>query len=159
MVERVCRKFGGLIVDTSDWPILLMEFPGQRFPDVDLHHALGYIEQLMRESEESGEKSFQVTDLTLMKELAPASQRRYSAEWVKRTTPLLNTTSLGGANVTPSTLLRGLITAIYWFQSSEATTPVIVATRKEAYREALRSLEAAGVPLPPGMRARIAEAH
>ena len=160
MIDRSCCKFGELEINTRDWPILLMVFPKQRFADADLRRALDYIEQLMIESEKSGEKSFQITDLTRMQEIASASQRKISAEWVKRTAPLQRAASVGGANVTPSTILRGLITAIYWFQSpSTTTTPIFVATRSDAYRAALRSLKAAEVPLPPGLRAQILSTH
>ena len=46
-----------------------------------------------------------------MTQLAPASQRKCVADWMARTLMLQKTVSLGGANVTPSTILRGLITS------------------------------------------------
>jgi len=154
VIERLVREFGGLRVDTCDWPIVLMEFPELRIADTQLQDALGYIENLMRDSEKMHTRSFQITDLTRMRELAPPSQRQYGVEWMRRTLALQRTASVGGANVTPSPLLRGLITAINWFQTPAMPT-VSVATRREALVAGIELLDAAHVPIPEELRMRI----
>src|SRR5262249_21123802 len=75
MGTHLSRDFGGVRVDTSDWPIIVMEFPEHRFPDADFEAALGQIEQIMQECRSSGHKCAQITDLTRMQQIAPASQR------------------------------------------------------------------------------------
>jgi len=73
---------------------------------------------------------------------------------MKRTHALQMIASVGGANVTPSPLLRGLITAINWFQNP-AMPAVSVATRREALVAAIEMLDAANVPIPEELRMRI----
>jgi serine/threonine protein kinase len=148
------RDFGGLRIDASDWPVVLMEFPEQRVADSALHDGLEHIERLLDYAKETGTKIYNVNDLTRMKELAPAGQRKYAAEWTRRTISLQKAASLGGANVTPSSLLRGLITAINWFGHPPMPS-IFVATRKEAYLEAVKALEAANIRLPPDLRRRL----
>jgi hypothetical protein len=152
MVAAIARDFGGLRIDTTDWPIVLMEFPEQRLSDNDFHNALLYVEQLWLECERMGLKSYQVVDFTRMREIAPASQRRHAADWVSRTETLVKRVSLGGACVTPSSILRGLVTAIMWLHKPPNPTEFF-ATRPQAYLHGIGQLEQARVPLP----ARIAE--
>jgi len=154
VVVHGIREFGGLRVETDNWPIIIMEFPEQRIDDESLRGCLEYIADILRDAERGGERSYQITDLTRMRELATASQRKVVADWMKRTVGLQKIASVGGANVTPSTMLRGLITAINWFQPPPMPT-VFVATRKEAWREALKALDAAHVPVMPTLRDRV----
>jgi hypothetical protein len=152
MVPCVVRDFSGIRVDTTDWPILLMVMPGHRVRDEDVRSALAYIEELMLECKKCREKCVQVTDASGMTTLPPASQRKITGEWIKATIQLQREVSLGGANVTPSAIIRGMITAIHWFHKPE--TPVVfVATRAAGVLQALRWFEEAKVPLPPRLRA------
>jgi hypothetical protein len=146
------REFGGIRVHRTHWPIIVLEFPEKRIADTEFHDALEYVETLMRECQRSGQKSFQVTDLTRIREIAPASQRRYAGEWVKEMAPLIRVASIGGADVTPSSILRGLITAIHWIQRPPTPTAVF-ATRSEAYLHAIGELERALGALPPNLGA------
>jgi hypothetical protein len=158
MVAAIVRDFGGLRIDTTDWPILLMEFPHHRLSDADFHEGLSYVEQIWSECNRLGLKSFQVVDLTYMRQMAPASQRRYAGEWVKRTEALTKLVSLGGACVTPSSILRGIVTAIMWIYKPPNPTEFFP-TRSEGCLHAIDQLERAGVPLPPRvveLRARLA---
>jgi hypothetical protein len=158
MVAAIMRDFGGLKVDTTDWPIILMEFPERRLSDKDFHEGLAYVEQLWRECQRMGLKSFHVVDLTLIREIAPASQRKHAAEWIKSTEALVRLASLGGACVTPSSILRGIVTAILWIYRPPNPTEFF-ATRQQAVLHALAQLEAARVPLPQrlvDLRARLA---
>src|SRR5258708_5301617 len=113
MVGRVDREFGGIRVATIDWPLVLTEFPEERVAEASLHAALDYLESLMREATKTREKLFFITDLTRMRETPPARQRQYTAAWNKRNADLSRASSVGGATVTPSPILRGVITAVF----------------------------------------------
>jgi hypothetical protein len=147
VVAQITRDFGGIRIETVNWPIILMEFPEKRVEDADLHQALSYIEHLMREGAAAGEKSYQVTDITRIQEIASATQRKYAAEFLKRNTALSQLSSLGTASVTPSSILRGIMTAIFWI-SPPPTPAVFFATRGEAYLHAIDVLERGGTRLP-----------
>lgn len=152
MAARIVRTFDGLRVSTVDWPIIVMEFPAKLVPDASLHDALAYFEGLLKEAKESRERTYTITDLSEMHQLAPAAQRKYVGDWMKRTVLLQKAVSLGGANVTPSTILRGLITAIYWLVPPPMPA-VFVASRREAYAVAIKAFDDARVPIAPELRA------
>ena len=154
VISREVREFDGVRVDTSDWPLIVMEFPPRRIPETALRDSLAYLEALFVAAAKVGDKTFQITDLSLMEELAPASHRRYAVEWMRRTLHLQRAASLGGANVTPSAVLRGLITAIHWLQPPPTPTSC-VATRPEAEAVALRALNEAHATIRPEVRARL----
>jgi hypothetical protein len=147
MAARIVREFGGIRIETIDWPIVLMEFPEPRVLDADFHQSLAYIEQLMRECASTRESMYQVTDITRVREMPTASQRKYAAEFVTRTSHVAKAGSLGTANVTPSSILRGILTAIFWL-APPPTPSMFFATRNEAYLHAMRVFETAGVVLP-----------
>lgn len=154
MIARVVREFGGIRIATTDWPILFMDMPPQRVADSSLLETLAYLEELMRAAEKAGDRSFQITDLTRIKELPPASQRQHVGDWMQRTQKLQKTATVGGANVTPGAILRGIITAINWFQSAPMPT-AFVATRREAVQIGVKALDAAKVPLGLELRERL----
>jgi hypothetical protein len=151
MVPRIVRDFAGIRIDTTEWPILHMVMPEHRVADADVQLALSHIEQIMLECRKSREKCVQVTDVSAMTTLPAASQRKITGEWIKKTIHLQREVSLGGANVTPSAIIRGMITAIHWFHKPE--TPVVfVATREEAVLQAIQWFEDAKVPLSTHLR-------
>jgi hypothetical protein len=152
------REFGRIRVHRTHWPIIVLEFPEKRIADADFHDALTYIETLMRECQRAGQRSFQVTDLTRIREIPPASQRRYAGEWVKDMDALIRVASVGGADVTPSSILRGLITAIHWIQRPPTPTAVF-ATRPEAYLHAIGQIERALGAVPPNLVALRRQLH
>jgi hypothetical protein len=139
--------FGAIHVTTVNWPIILIEFPEKRVPDEALLSTLAYLESLWQEAVRRHEKLFMITDLTKMREVTPANQRRATAEWMKRNVHLGAVASVGGATVTPSAILRGIITAVYWVQPP--TKPMFaVATRREAVLKGIQMLKAENVPVP-----------
>jgi hypothetical protein len=146
------RDFGGIRVTRGDWPIILIEFPEKRVDDAAFSAMLANNEALMSEARSRGEKLFFISDLTLMRELTPASQRKATAQWVERTFGLGKVASVGAAHVTPSTVLRGLFTAVFWVKPPP-TPAVFVATRQEAMLRAAQMLEAAGQRLPSRLAA------
>jgi hypothetical protein len=150
MVAREVHDFGGIRIVTVDWPIMLMEITEHRVTDDDLRAALARFEAIMRECHQSREKFALVTDLSKLRHLPPASQRKIAADWVNSTSELQKVTNVGGANVTPSAIIRGIVTAIYWL-ARPATPAAFVATRDEAMQQAIRWLEQDGAPLPPSV--------
>jgi hypothetical protein len=142
------RDFQGIRVSAVDWPILLVEFPVKRVPDASLHSVLGHMESLLSEAVNKREQLFVITDISAMREVTPASQRRYTAEWIKRTHSLAQMATVGGATVTPSPILRGIMTAVFWLQPS-ARPMFTVATREEGMLRAIQMLRDQRVPLPP----------
>jgi hypothetical protein len=148
MIDRTVREFGAIRLATVDWPIVLIEFPEKRVTDADLRSVLEHFESLLKEAEKYQEKIFSITDLTMMRETTPASQRQFTGEWIKRTASLARAAALGSATVTPSALLRGIITALYWLQPPP--TPVLtVATRHEAMLKGIEMLEREKMLLSP----------
>jgi hypothetical protein len=147
MAEGV-RSFEGVRVESVDWPIVVIDCPEQRVQDSALHDALLHLESLLQDAQAAREKVFVISDLTRMREVTPASQRKYTAEWMKRSSALLQDACVGGAHVTPSAMLRGIITAVFWL-SPPPTPQIFVATRAEAVSHGVGMLEAAGQLLAP----------
>jgi hypothetical protein len=141
------RKFEAIGVETVDWPIILIEFPEKRVADAALRSVLESVESLLNEACSRQERLFVITDLTRMQEITPASQRQLTGEWNKRTFALSQAAGLGGATVTPSAILRGIITAVFWIQPP-ATPSFAVATRHEAMLKGIEMFAAANIPLP-----------
>jgi hypothetical protein len=151
MVARVVREFGGIKVDTTDWPVFVMEIPEFRLVDADIKAAVEFIEQIWRECERNREKCCLVTDAARIQAIPPASQRKITADWARSTAELQKAVSVGGACVTPSSIIRGIITAILWIY--KPPNPVaFFATRDEAKLQAIKWLDEAGVKLPPRLR-------
>jgi hypothetical protein len=150
MVSRADCTFGEIRVLTTYWPILIVEFPEKRFADEDNRALLDHLEALMNDALRTSEKLFFITDLSSMREFAPALQRQTTGQWIKRTTPLARATSVGGAQVTPSAVLRGIITAVFWIHPPP-TPAVCVATRAEAMVVGIERLEAEHFVLPPSL--------
>jgi hypothetical protein len=146
MVDRTLHDFTGIRIDTRRWPLVILEMPAGQVPDDSVHQALWYLERLMKRMS-PGERFFQITDLSAMREVAPASQRKYSAEWSKRTAPFARHCRIGGAIIAKSPLIRGMLTAVFWLAKPEGP-PNVVSSRNEAVLCATHALEALA-PLPP----------
>jgi hypothetical protein len=151
MVLRVLREFGGIRVDTTDWPVFVLELPEFRVPDADVNLALSYVEQIWRECEKAHEKCCLVTDAGRIQAIPPASQRKIAGEWAKGSAELQRVVSVGGVCVTPSSIIRGIITAILWIYKPDRPV-AFFATRDEAKLQAIQWLDEAGVRLPPRLR-------
>jgi hypothetical protein len=153
MGESHIRQFEGIEIDESNWPIIVTVFPAEKIRDATLLAVLAHLERLMRDADTRGDKLFFITDLTRMKDIPNATQRRYTGEWIQRTFDLQRAASLGAAQVTPSAILRGIITAVFWFQKTP-TPSFFVANRDEAVSKGISLLEEAGIPLPHVRRAQ-----
>ncbi len=156
MPVRPARDFQGLRLITDDWPIILIEFPEARVSDDALRDCLSCIEDLLKEAREQREWTFTVTDLTRMTEFPTPTQRKCTSEWVTRTFALQKAASLGGATVTRSTLLRGVINAVHWV-SPPALPTTFVATRREAMLEAIKAFDRGRITLRPALRGALSE--
>jgi endonuclease/exonuclease/phosphatase (EEP) superfamily protein YafD len=146
MFSRADCGFGAIKLSTSYWPIVVTEYPKELVPDADSRALLAHLEELMHDAVRTQERLFFITDLTAMREVAPASQRQYTGQWIKRTSELARASAVGSAQVTPSAILRGIITAIFWVSPSP-TSSVVVATRAEAMMAGIRMLEKHHIPL------------
>ena len=120
--------------------------------NASLQAAFKFFEELLASAQRAGERIYVITDLTRMTELAPASQRKYSGEWLERTFSLQRAATLGVANVSSSVIVRGLVTAINWFKDVPMPT-VWVSSRREAYAAAARAFDRAGTRLRPELGA------
>jgi hypothetical protein len=145
---RLIHEFEGTRITTADWPILVIEFGAKIPSDAGFQAGLAHVESLMADAARAREKFFSINDLTLVRELMPASQRKYASEWMKRTAALARATGVGSASVTPSAFLRGVLTALFLLQPPPTPT-VFVATRREAMKKGIEMLEREGVPLSP----------
>jgi hypothetical protein len=148
VAEREERDFWGIRIASVDWPIVSTDFPERRVPDQALRSVLDHLESLMNEAAKGREKLFLITDLTRMREMPSASQRHLAAAWLKRTDALLRVATVGTAHVTPSPLLRGILTAVFWITAPPKPS-TFVATLEEAMLRGIRMLEAEGARLPP----------
>jgi hypothetical protein len=147
MTARADRDFSGIQVTAADWPMVLIAFPANQVPDAAIRSLLGHIESLMTEAARNREKIFIITDISLVREMSPTSQRQHASEWIKRTSALARATSVGSASVTPSALLRLIFTTVFWLQPSP-TPYFFVPTRREAVLKGIQLLEAERVRLP-----------
>lgn len=139
---------------TDDWPIIIIEFPETRIQDSALQDCLFYVELLLREAVERREKTYTITDLSRMTEFPPASQRNLTTEWLARSLQLQKASSLGGANVSRSTMLRGFLNAVQWI-APPAMPSVFVATRGDGFVAAIKAFEDARIPLKSDLRASL----
>ncbi len=144
------KEFDGIRIDSRDWPLLLWESPAQRTSDAASADALAYIEQLWRKTP-TATKSFMIIDLSLAQHGAPPSQRKLAADFMGRNVGLQRQATVGGAIVVASTLMRGVITAVFWLRPPPVQS-LIVASRTEAYLRGIEALEAYLGTIPPNLR-------
>ena len=145
MREGGIRHFEGITVDATQWPFILWESPPRRVSDGAFADAMTWVGELS-ESTPPGEKSFMLTDLSRLEEAAPASQRKYAADFMNRHRDLIRRASAGAGIVAKSAVVRGGITAVFWIRPPPVETRV-VATREEGILYGLEMLERA-CPLP-----------
>lgn len=158
-MERSTRHFDAIAVDTTLWPVIIWTSPPQRVSDRASAEALSWLEELWRATP-VGTKSFSLTDLSAMKEAAPASQRKLAAEFMDRNRELQRRASVGSAIVANSAFVRGIVTAVFWLRPSPLETRIL-ATREEALLYGLDLLAKDCPPLPPhllALRAKLAVA-
>jgi hypothetical protein len=150
VAKTIVRDFGGIRIDSRQWPLVTWDHAEHPVTDVLNAQALDHVKELM-EGVAPGEKIFLLVDLSRSKEGTPASQRKYAAEFAGRLEALQKRTVLGSAIVLTSAVMRGVITAVFWLRPPTVPTK-IVATREEALACAVGLLEAHLVGLPPHLQ-------
>jgi hypothetical protein len=139
MAPRGDVDFGGIRSTAVDWPIVLTEFPSSAVSDDALRALLVHLEAALRDALAHKERLFFISDLTEMRQITPARQRQIAGQWMKQTFDLSKAASVGHATVTPSAVLRGIMTAVFWITPSPRPT-FPVATRHEAMLKGIEML-------------------
>jgi hypothetical protein len=150
MVKPEVRSFVGSRIDTRNWPLILWEMLPARTPDAELARALDHFVELMRITP-AGTKNFAVTDLSMVSESPPASQRRVATDFVASHEALLRRACVGSALVCASALLRSVVKAVFWIRPAPVPTRVF-ARREEALAHAIQELEGVNRSLPPALQ-------
>jgi hypothetical protein len=145
MVDARDQNFEGIRVLMGDWPIIVAEFPRNRVQDESLHALLAHLEAIMTEARSRREKFFFVSDLTHTRELPPASQRNYTADWLAHTFSLSKQSGVGRRAHHP---LRHFARDLHGRLRGHS-----IATRQEAMLRGIESLEAAHQVLSPRLLA------
>jgi hypothetical protein len=160
MREGAIRHFEGIAIDTTQWPFILWDSPPRRVSDRAFADAMTWVGELS-EKTPLGEKSFMLTDLSRLEEAAPASQRKYAADFMNQHRDLIRRASAGAGIVAKSAVVRGGITAVFWIRPPPVETRV-VATREEGILYGIGLIERAGPPLPHHLvelRAKLTAPH
>ncbi|HEY6726445.1 MAG TPA: hypothetical protein VI197_20565 [Polyangiaceae bacterium] len=142
-VDAVSDRF---VLVGDYFPILLSVSPAQ------------YTENTVRQMAEAFEEYFIRGTRYVVISVSPngarppdAKQRKLVTDWISspRVMSYSARLCLGSANIVPSSLLRGLHTALLWAWSPPFPVKPVAGAR-EALDYALDTLEKSGVPLPPG---------
>lgn len=124
--------------------------------DAALVETLADLKRGLQEDVAQHRRLVTIVDLTSAK-LLNAKQRVLLNDWFKDTRDMTRVSSLGVVFIAPSAVLRGVLTAIFWFQTFGAPHGV-AANLSEAVAWALARLTDAGVSLKPDIRAAIERA-
>lgn len=118
---------GGMETDLSRWPIVIMTAPSRPMSDQDFKDYLAWVEKHITCR---GEAYALVNDARHAP--APtAAQRKLVADQMERLRPFTRRHCAGNAMVFDSTLMRGIMTAIFWTTKPDYPTKVC-ATVNEA---------------------------
>jgi len=101
---------GRIDIDTAAWPLAVVTFPRGEIADADFD---GYLEELGNWLD-VGDRYATVTDTTQMQRPIDARQRARLDDWIDAHSPQLREVSAGNALVVSSTLMRGVLAALYW---------------------------------------------
>jgi hypothetical protein len=127
----------GYEVDDSRFPLVIVRYRGL----LDDEAFEAYLQRL--QEVRSRGPNVAVLDATHAGYL-PASQRRRQAEWLREHAGMMRDNSLGTAFVIPSTLIRGVLTAILWIVPMPGPH-VVVETHEQGEEWARARLHAAGL--------------
>jgi hypothetical protein len=126
------------------------------FLDRDLSDDLATLLREMQADHALGRRFASIVDLTGAPPLN-AKQRAVVGAWIKETRDLSRQTSISIAFVAPSTLLRGVLTAIFWVQSFGFPQRVS-ATLDDAITWSLERIRETGQQVPPGAQEAVLRA-
>jgi len=142
-----------LQITKLDWvPLTCLRAAGAP-SDEELTESLTRIAQTMAEDMRQGRKSVTIVDMRQASALS-ASQRRNCSIWMKQHVERFAQTSYGTAFAIESPLVRGVLTALLWFQPIDVPHEV-VRDLDSAVRWAIKRFEAARVVVPERLRTEL----
>ena len=139
-----------LQIEKLDWIPLICLRPIGAPSDAELNESLERITACMKENVRRGEKTVMVLDMLRAAPLS-AAQRRGATAWMKANTQLFELANLGTVFAIESPLVRGVLTAMLWFQPVSLAHEV-VGDLDAAVRWAIQQLEHANVAVPERAR-------
>lgn len=118
--------------------------------DEELAESLERIARVVADDVRLGRKTVMIMD---MRQAAPlsASQRRTSSAWMKQHLQRFSQASFGTAFAIESPLVRGVLTALLWFQPMDVPHEV-VRDVDDAMRWAIKRFEAEKIVVPDRLR-------
>lgn len=139
-----------LQIERLDWIPLICVRPIGDPSDAELSESLARITACMQENLRRNEKAVMILDMLQASPL-PAAQRRVATAWMKANTELFERTNHGAVFAIQSPLVRGVLTAMLWFQPVSIAHEV-VGTLDAAVRWAIQQLESRKIDVPDRAR-------
>jgi len=133
-------------------PIVLVEIRGELFNE-ELFLMTREVTRTMQGHSAQGVRQVVIVDLSDAPYITPR-QRRLVGEWRAEVRDLTRQIAVGMAMVVTSQTVRGILTAISWFQK-EPVPVCYVKTQAEALRWAIAQCDAEGIEIPPLVRRRL----
>lgn len=121
--------------------------------DEELHDSLHRIAQALEQDLRQGSKRLMIMDMRQASPLS-AGQRRTASVWMKENSERFSRSALGTAFVIESPLVRGVLTALLWFQPIDVPHEV-VRDLDAGVRFAIKRLEAERMPVPERLRTEL----
>lgn len=111
--------------------------------DEQLKRSLAEYREMLESFQRDERQVISFIDMTSMGELS-AQQRRIQSDWNRSIQPIQKAVTLGLAFIAPATVIRGMLTAVFWF-SPPAAPYIICASLGEAVTWALDECKQRGV--------------
>jgi hypothetical protein len=118
--------------------------------DEELADTLRQISHSLKDDQRRNRKSVNIMDMR-QASVITAGQRRTSSVWMKEHMPHFEASCMGAVFVIASPLVRGVLTALLWFQPMKMPHE-IVADLDAAMRWALAQFDREKVPVPEQVR-------
>ena len=134
-------------VDDSHFPLVITDLPEHPTADDFTSLLARHADILARQ-----ERYVTITDLSRIRAVPGADQRRVIAEWNRTHDEAMRRYNIGSALVVRSKLVRGALTALSWL-SPNPTPWVNVATRAEALQWSITMLQRNGLTVPASVNA------
>ncbi len=139
-----------LQIEKLDWVPLICIRPIGAPSDSELTETLERVRATLREDVRRGERTVIVIDMLHAAPL-PAAQRRAATAWMKTNMELFESASYGAVFAIDSALVRGVLTAMLWFQPIKIANEV-VGDLDAAVRWAIKRLESQNAEVPERAR-------
>lgn len=139
-----------LQIEKLDWIPLICLRPMGSPSDTELGESLERISACMRENVRQGERAVMIVDMLHAAPLT-AAQRKVATAWMKANMELYERANLGAVFAIQSPLVRGVLTAMLWFQPVNIAHEV-VGDLDAAVRWAILQLERENFSVPERAR-------